>query len=150
MKIEITNLKTTIKALEDLDKQTAKAAIRKTTQKMWENTRFFAKPHFKKGNQLEKNIRHKIKDETGIVWIDDANMLVNWRGKINYVKFILYGTKPHTIKPKTKKALRFYYKNLDKFIFSKTVHHPGYKGDNFLKKAIQKTFSQLDTIFKGV
>jgi hypothetical protein len=150
MQVEIHNLEATIKTLENLDKEKAKWVIGETTERMYENTRFFARPHHKTG-MLERNIRHKIKDNAGIVWIDDENMLVDWRGKkINYAKFVLKGTRPHTIKPKTKKSLRFSYKNLDEFVFRKGVHHPGYKGDDFMKKAINKTLSQLDEIVKGV
>ena len=77
-------------------------------------------------------------------------MLVNWNGKkINYINFVLYGTRPHKIEAK-KKALRFSYKNLDEFIYRKSVYHPGYKGDDFLKKAVEKTFSRLDILLKGV
>jgi hypothetical protein len=48
---------------------------------------------------------------------------------------VLYGTRPHKIETKNKKALRFSYKNLDEFIYRKSVYHPGYKGDDFFKKS---------------
>ncbi|HID93117.1 MAG TPA: hypothetical protein EYP60_03370 [bacterium (Candidatus Stahlbacteria)] len=71
-------------------------------------------------------------------------MMVDWRGKrVNYAIFVLYGTKPHYIVPKRKKSLRF---TLDNFIFAKSVKHPGYKGNNFIKKAIQKTLQGLEKL----
>jgi len=78
-------------------------------------------------------------------------MLVNWKGKkVNYVNFVLFGTRPHIIKAKNKRALRFSYKNLDEFIYRKSVHHPGYRGDDFLKKALDKTFSKLEKLIKDL
>ena len=149
MKITIKNVDETFKVLENIDKEKVKKAIGIVTQAVYENTKTLAKPHIVTG-MLEKNIRHKIKTESGIVWIDDNNMLVNWKGKkINYANFVLYGTRPHKIEAK-KKALRFSYKNLDEFIYRKSVYHPGYKGDNFLKKAVEKTFARLDVLLKNI
>jgi len=143
MKIKINGIDDIFKELNNIDKQRTAEAIRKTTQKIYENVKFFAKPHYRTGT-LERNIRHKIKNQAGIVWIDDADMMVDWRGKrVNYAIFVLYGTKPHYIVPKRKKSLRF---TLDNFIFAKSVKHPGYKGNNFIKKAIQKTLQGLEKL----
>ena len=150
MKITIKNIDETFKALENLDRQKAKTAIGAVTQNVYENVKTLAKPHHITGT-LERNIRHKIKTEAGSVWIDDKNMLVNWKGKrVNYANFVLYGTKPHKIEAKTRKTLRFSYKNLDEFIYRKSVYHPGYRGDDFLKKAVEKTFARLDILLKNV
>jgi hypothetical protein len=54
-------------------------------------------------------------------------------GRAPYAKFVLFGTKPHTIVPKTKKALRWAGPN--GFIFSKIVNHPGYRGDDYMETA---------------
>jgi len=142
MEIKISNLNQTFKYLKNLDKEKAKRVVRDLTQELYENVRFYAKPHHITG-MLERNIRHKVEDLSGIVWIDDSNMLVDFRGKkVNYASFVLFGTKPHLIKPKRKKALR--YTNLEHFVFAKTIHHPGYKGDDFMHKAFQKTLQRLD------
>lgn len=45
-------------------------------------------------------------------------------------EFVLLGTRPHDIRPKTKKALR--WPSGGKFFFSKFVRHPGYRGDPYL------------------
>lgn len=47
--------------------------------------------------------------------------------------FVMFGTKPHLIKPKTKKTLR--WASGGKFHFAKVVHHPGTKPDDWLKRA---------------
>jgi len=150
MKIEVKNLKETFKYLEAIDEAKVEKAIRNITQEVFENVKFSARLHHITGT-LEKNIRHKVKKHTGVVYIDNENMLVNWKGKkINYANFVLFGTRPHTIKPRVKKALRFSYKNLDEFVYRKLVHHPGYRGDDFLKKALDKTFANVEKLIKGV
>jgi hypothetical protein len=47
--------------------------------------------------------------------------------------FVHWGTKPHLIKPKNKKALRWAGPN--GWVFAQIVHHPGYKGDPYLENA---------------
>jgi len=141
MEIKISNLSQTFNYLENLDKNSAKKIVKNLTQELYENVRFYAKPHHITG-MLERNIRHKVKDLSGVVWIDDSNMLVDFKGKkINYASFVLFGSRPHLIKPKKKKAIR--YINLEHFVFAKTIHHPGYKGDDFMHKALQKTIERM-------
>ncbi len=47
--------------------------------------------------------------------------------------FVAFGTRPHTIRPKNKKALR--WSAGGKFAFAKQVNHPGYPGDNWMVRA---------------
>ena len=92
-----------------------------------------------------------LKIVNGDVSIDNFIYLIKSHGHtagFQYVEFVLNGTKPHIIKPKNKKVLRFYYKNLSHFIYSKGVMHPGYKGDDFVSKAKSDIFSKLDYILK--
>jgi len=49
--------------------------------------------------------------------------------------FVHWGTRPHRIEPKDKKALRWAAGN--RFAFAKGVNHPGYKGDPWLVRAAQ-------------
>ncbi len=80
------------------------------------------------------------------VGIKNEGMLVNWNGaRVNYAAFVLYGSKPHTIYPKNKKALRF-VGGSGRFVFAKKVNHPGYKGDNFLAVSGSDTFQDLQKI----
>lgn len=58
--------------------------------------------------------------------------------------FVHWGTRPHVIRPKNKRVLRWV--NGGEFIFAKVVHHPGYKGDPYLvnaRTAISRRFSQI-------
>lgn len=53
-----------------------------------------------------------------------------------YAIFVHWGTRPHTIEPKDKKALWFTNRG-GMFQFAKKIHHPGYAGDPFLTNAIK-------------
>jgi len=61
-----------------------------------------------------------------------------------YAAFVLLGTRPHVIKPKNKKALRWVSGN--GFVFAKSVKHPGYRGDNYLLRAATEAVRQFDRI----
>lgn len=50
--------------------------------------------------------------------------------------FVHWGTRPHVIRPKRKKALR--WPAGGKFVFAGVVNHPGYKGDPWLTRAARE------------
>jgi hypothetical protein len=58
-----------------------------------------------------------------------------------YALFVEQGTKPHVIKPRFRKALRF--PTPAGFAFAKGVKHPGTKGRYFIKGAVEKTLPTL-------
>ena len=51
-----------------------------------------------------------------------------------YAPFVHWGTRPHTIRPKSRKALRWPSGN--GFVFAKLANHPGYKGDAYMVRAV--------------
>jgi hypothetical protein len=65
--------------------------------------------------------------------------------------FVQLGTRPHEIRPKDKKALR--WASGGAFFFAKVVKHPGYVGDAYLihaaTLAVQKFRDILDDAMKG-
>ncbi len=98
----------------------------------------------------------------GSVYIDDS--------KAPYGKYVHPGTKPHIIRPKNKRALRWadsvetggkeisrrIYMNLrtegyqsDKvgFRFAKEVHHPGTKKDEFVYEAGERNRQHINDVF---
>ena len=150
MTIKTTNLKETMEWLKNLDEELEKKLLTEVTHEAHEKAIKYAAPHRRKGH-MEAAIKRKIKKNEGEIYIDDIGMLVDWRGqKVNYAAFVLFGTRPHEIKPKNKKTLRFFYKGVDEFVFRKKVHHPGYRGDDFMYRAIKDTFKQLDEIYKRI
>lgn len=58
--------------------------------------------------------------------------------------FVNFGTKPHIIRPKNKKALRWVVGN--RFVFAKEVHHPGYRGDAYILDAAADAMAQFKQI----
>lgn len=58
--------------------------------------------------------------------------------------FVNFGTKPHRISPKNKKALR--WASGGAFHFAKWVNHPGYRGDNYMQAAADAAITQFATI----
>lgn len=50
-------------------------------------------------------------------------------------RFVLDGTRPHIIRPRRKKALRFEIGGRE--VFAAVVHHPGTKPNNFLGRALR-------------
>jgi hypothetical protein len=61
--------------------------------------------------------------------------------------FVVFGTKPHVIRPKTKKALRWVSGN--GFAFAGKVNHPGYRGDNYLQRAADEAVRQMPAIINA-
>ncbi len=58
--------------------------------------------------------------------------------------FVNVGTRPHVIRPKDKKALRWVVGN--RFVFAKEVHHPGYRGDAYMIAAATEALRQFKQI----
>jgi len=71
---------------------------------------------------------------------------------VEYAKFVEFGSAPHIIKPKDKKALRFKGTKKGKgFIFAKEVHHPGSRPQPFIRNTIQLKLADIikEEISKG-
>lgn len=54
---------------------------------------------------------------------------------VDYAAVVNDGSRPHVIRPKRAKALRFRIGN--RVVFATVVNHPGTKGTHFLDKALQ-------------
>jgi len=61
-----------------------------------------------------------------------------------HAPFVVFGSRPHVIRPKDKKALRWVSGN--GFIFAKFVHHPGYRGDNYLETSASDAIKAMPGI----
>lgn len=55
---------------------------------------------------------------------------------VNYAPFVENDTRPHIIRPKKGKYLRF--KVGGHVVYAKIVHHPGTKGKHFLERAVRE------------
>lgn len=79
-----------------------------------------------------------------------ASEKITWSGikgeiefTAKYAGYIHDGTMPHVIRPKGKQAL--WWKGLSHPV--KVVHHPGYKGNPYLKNAVEESQHQTDKFF---
>jgi len=67
--------------------------------------------------------------------LDRKSVSVGNTGLIEYARYVYYGTKPHTIKPKRKKALKTPYGTFTR------VNHPGTKANPYLDNALERLVS---------
>jgi len=61
-----------------------------------------------------------------------------------HARFVHWGTRPHVIRPRRKKALRWVVGNA--FVFARKVNHPGYAGDPFMETARERVAADFDRI----
>lgn len=59
-------------------------------------------------------------------------------------EYVNLGTKPHDIRPKNKKALRWVSGNA--YVFARLVRHPGYRGDAYIIRSATDALRQFDAI----
>jgi hypothetical protein len=88
---------------------------------------------------LEKSVDFEVDkaDMNATVFLDEA--------VAPYASWVHDGTKPHRILPRAKKALR--WTKGGKFVFAKSVWHPGTKKDQFLYEAGTNSVAQINLIF---
>lgn len=86
--------------------------------------------------------------EQSLRWIkrDDEHVIYNDLQRAEHALFVHWGTKPHVIKPKTKKSLRWPLPS--GFAFAKKVNHPGYKGDPYFVKAAEQAPKHFEAIVR--
>ena len=88
---------------------------------------------------LEKSVEYEV---------DPSEMIATVQLNENvapYAPFVHDGTRPHLILPRAKQALRWVRNG--KFVFSKKVHHPGTKPDQFLYEAGTAAVPAINLIF---
>jgi len=64
-----------------------------------------------------------------------------------HAEFVIFGTQPHVIKPKNKKALRWV--GPGGFVFAGKVNHPGYRGDDYMSKAKNDAVGAFNSIIQA-
>ena len=78
-----------------------------------------------RGGETHKSIVHKTEGDTkGTVYLASKVAV-----------FMHEGTRPHIIRPRIKRSLRWMV-GLDNEVYAKVVHHPGTKADPFLDSAL--------------
>lgn len=132
----INELNATFQRLDD----DVSAAIKKTVNHIQDETERGADKHTITG-ALRNAVFSQTLPDGWIVGIDTQ--------KAPHAIFVHFKTKPHLIKPKKKKALR--WTSGGDFRFSKKgVHHPGYKGDPFFHDAVDSGMRLLDEQLQNI
>lgn len=112
--------------LEQIGDRLAKRALAETAEEIEENVGEWAGRHTRPGGTgalFRSIVARPLGD--GSQWEIGHDLQV-----APHALFVHWGTKPHKIKPKNKKMLRFPVGG--KFAFAREVNHPGYKGDPWL------------------
>lgn len=124
-----------IRELENTSK-IPQQVVRDLAQFVFNRARAGAGRHIKTGALESSTYIRKIKD--GLQVGHDAN-------RAPHAVFVHFGTKPHAIKPKNRKILRWATAS-GRFIFARQVNHPGYEGDPWLFRAVDEANSKFDEI----
>jgi hypothetical protein len=77
-------------------------------------------------------LRRSIK--AGPVRRNGVRYEASFGSKLKYASYVNDGTRAHIIRPRTKKALRFFDKG--KEVLSAEVHHPGFRGAHFMERGL--------------
>jgi hypothetical protein len=112
--------------LEQIGDKLAKRALAETAEEIEENVGEWAGRHTKPGGTgalFRSIVARPLGD--GSQWEIGHDLQV-----APHALFVHWGTRPHKIKPKNKKMLRFPVGG--KFAFAREVNHPGYRGDPWL------------------
>lgn len=95
-------------------------ALRATGDEIFGRIWEAADKHTDKG-QLIRSLKNSYRAGEYRIWHDLQHA--------PHAAFVHWGSRPHDIKPKNRKALR--WPGRGGFIFAKFVRHPGYKGDPY-------------------
>lgn len=108
----------------------------------------------KQKGQLRKSIAVKVKaySGSGVVFgiagvrKDSVSTKTGARPS-KYLHLVVRGVKKHEITPKTKTRMVFKLKRKRKFIFARTVNHPGFQGKDFMARTFSATKAQVEHRF---
>ena len=133
--VEVTGAKELIAELRDLPEAFQKPVINKLAAVAYDSAQKGAGRHVVTGALFQSLYNRPITGgrEVG----HDPN-------RAPHAVFVNFGTRPHQIRPKNKKALRWASGN--GFIFAKLVNHPGYRGDPYMVQAKDDALAQFSAI----
>lgn len=97
--------------------------LRNVAQAVYTDVQTAADKHTKTGA-----LARSVKNVPG-----STDWFVGHVGRPRYALFVHWGAKPHKIRPKNKRVLRWAAGG--KYIFSNGVNHPGYPGDPYFVEA---------------
>ena len=118
----------------------------------------------KSGFLVEGTAKELCPTNTGLLgasithFVDEEALTTSVYTNVGYSTCIEYGTKPHIILPKEKKALRFEVGRKERLgkkippgkaniVFAKKVEHPGTKESPFIRPALDQNVENIKRIF---
>jgi hypothetical protein len=129
----------------------AKQSILQMSQIAYDTMQDGADAHTKTGALFQSVYNRPTSSGKGReVGHDPTNITVEWQGGTNRAMFILFGTRPHRIEPKTRKALRWVDASSGDYVFAKAVNHPGYAGDDYMTRAAKDALDKLRDIISDI
>lgn len=93
------------------------------------------------GGRLRDSIRHKRANGAG-------GVTLTFYTEVPYARYVLDGTRPHEIRPRTAKAL--HWKDAGGDVFAQVVNHPGTKANRFPERALKPLLPVLKGRFKKI
>jgi hypothetical protein len=136
--VEIQGVRELLGELKDFPEALERDVIRNMSQIAYDSMEKGAQRHFKTG-ALQSSLYNRA--------ILDGREVGHDTGIAPHAQFVLFGTPPHDIAPKDKKALRWVKAGFTGpvdfsgksgsggFQFAGLVKHPGYIGDDYMEKA---------------
>jgi hypothetical protein len=92
------------------------------------------------GGRLRDSIRHKQ--------VNGSGLTVTFYTEVPYARYVLDGTRPHEIRPRTAKAL--HWKDAGGDVFAQVVNHPGTRPNKFPERAIKPLLPALQGRFRQI
>jgi HK97 gp10 family phage protein len=130
--IEVKGLKELKRTLERIPEQ-VRSVLEDLTRETYEKAVQYAP---ERTGFLRRNIRMSVEGLTGRV-ISQAP----------YSAYVEFGTRPHMIFPRRARALRFEVGG--RTVFARYVHHPGTRGQFFMRRALQDALNRLSDFFRA-
>jgi hypothetical protein len=118
-------------------------ALARLSYRLWEDIKRDVGKHTKPGDDTGK-MEQSLTQER----FENGFRIFNDLTRAPHARFVHWGTKPHEIKPKNKKSLR--WAGPAGFIFAKHVDHPGYKGDPWFTRAVRRAPGYFDAIINEI
>lgn len=140
IRVRIEGIAETKQAIIGLPQKIARNALLQMSQVAYDSVQAGADKHTKTG-ALFQSVFNRPTDSGGREVGHDPQ-------RAPYAPFVIFGTRPHTIRPRDKKALR--WASGGEFIFAKFVNHPGYEGDDYMTVAAKNALDRLRDIISDI
>ncbi len=129
------------KVIADIPAAVASEVVRQMAAIVYDVAEDGARSHSKPGGTgalLQSLYNRELADKTGRAVGHDPQ-------RAPHALFVNFGTRPHEIRPKNKRALRWVGPG-GAFAFATKVNHPGYVGDPYIVRAAEAAIAQFSTI----